>query len=217
MSEKAIELPLFPLAVVLFPGTELPLRIFEPRYRLMINECLSEKKPFGVVLAQPNSIHRREKTYPVGTLAEPMELQRFSDGRIDIMANGKQRFRILSEHRTKPYLCGMVELYEDDSEPLDMLISSVRQAQYLFTAYLNVLLEAVGREDIHPDLPTAPEALSHFIAHFLDVQDEQRQHFLELTSTQQRLQEEITILRREVPFMRQMLNRKVPEDRSMLN
>ena len=66
----AIELPIFLLNVVLFPGAELPLHIFEPRYRLMINECYGEKKPFGVVLARPESEYLQEEPYPVGTMAE---------------------------------------------------------------------------------------------------------------------------------------------------
>jgi len=51
----AIELPLFPLDIVLFPGENLPLHIFEPRYRLMINECYEDEKPFGIVLMRPGS------------------------------------------------------------------------------------------------------------------------------------------------------------------
>ena len=65
----AIELPLFPLDVVLFPGEELPLHIFEPRYRLMINECYEQKRPFGVVLVRPDSEHLKEEPYSVGTMA----------------------------------------------------------------------------------------------------------------------------------------------------
>jgi Lon protease-like protein len=65
----AIELPLLPLDVVLFPGEELPLHIFEPRYRLMINECYKQKRPFGVVLVRPDSEHLKEEPYSVGTMA----------------------------------------------------------------------------------------------------------------------------------------------------
>ena len=70
MSPGTIELPLFPLNVVLFPGMVLPLHIFEPRYRLMIAECQKEDKLFGVVLARAESEHLREEPYPVGTTAD---------------------------------------------------------------------------------------------------------------------------------------------------
>jgi ATP-dependent Lon protease len=97
-----------------------------------------------------------------------------------------------------------------------------KRARELFNAYLQILLEVVGKEGIEFNLPTAPEELSHFIAYFLDVQNERKQQLLELTSTAQRLEEEIDILRHEVPVMRQMLSfnntfRPMDPDRSMLN
>lgn len=218
----AIELPLFPLDVVLFPGEDLPLHIFEPRYRLMINECNQQKTPFGIVLVQPNSEHLREEPYLVGTMAQIEVLDRLEDGRMNLIARGLQRFRILELHRQKPYLLGLVEVFEDQTEHVQAQSTCANQARELFNAYLQVLIEVIGKETIEFTLPTVPEELSHFIAYFLDVTNERKQQFLELTSTTQRLEEEIEILRREVPFMRQMLslnNSYHPEspDRSMLN
>jgi Lon protease-like protein len=218
----AIELPLFPLNVVLFPGAELPLHIFEPRYRLMINECYEQEKPFGVVLAQPESENLQEEPYSVGTMAEIEALDRLEDGRMNLIVKGTQRFRILTQHRKKPYLSAIVERYEDIAEPKQLLIVHANHARNLFDSYLQILLEVVGKEQIEFNLPTDPEELSHFIAYFLDVQDEQKQRFLELTSTQQRLREEVDVLRKEVPFMREILtmsNRFHVDapDRSILN
>ena len=219
MSATAIELPLFPLNVVLFPGVVLPLHIFEPRYRQMIADCQQQEQPFGVVLARPDSVHLQEEPYPVGTMAEIRDLNRLEDGRYILMALGLQRFRILSQHRQKPYLSGIVELYEDVADPLEDVDMYVEQAHNLFGTYLEMLLKAANEEDkeIRSHLPASAEELSYFIAYFLDIQDEQKQHFLELTSTLQRLQEEVSILRREVPFMRQILERPQDEDRSLLN
>src|SRR5919108_3179773 len=106
MSAKAIELALFPLNVVLFPGMVLPLHIFEPRYRQMIADCQEQERPFGIVLVKPNSLPLQEEPYPVGTVAEIRDLNRLEDGRFLLMAVGLQRFRILSQHRQKPYLSG---------------------------------------------------------------------------------------------------------------
>jgi Lon protease-like protein len=218
----AIELPIFLLNVVLFPGAELPLHIFEPRYRLMINECYGEKKPFGVVLARPESEYLQEEPYPVGTMAEIEVLDRLEDGRMNLIARGLQRFRILSQHREKPYLSALVEIYEDIAEPGQTLLTYADKAHNLFSSYLDILLEVVGKQDVQFSLPDEPEELSHFIAYFLDLQDEKKQHFLELTSTVQRLEGEIEALRREVPVMRQMLSmssryRPSDPDRSILN
>jgi Lon protease-like protein len=218
----AIELPLFPLDVVLFPGEDLPLHIFEPRYRLMMNECIDQKTPFGIVLVRPNSEHLKEEPYSVGTIAKIEVLDRLEDGSINLIARGLQRFRILELHRHKPYLSGLVEILEDRDEQDQPQTTYANQASDLFKAYLQVLIEVIGKESIEFTLPAAPEDLSHFVAYFLDVPNERKQQLLELTSTTQRLEEEIAILRQEMPFMRQMLsfnNSYHPEspDRSMLN
>jgi Lon protease-like protein len=217
MSAAAIELPLFPLNLVLFPGTVSPLHIFELRYRQMIMDCQRDEKPFGIVLARPESEHLNEKPYPVGTMVEIRNLDRLEDGRYTLMAVGTKRFRIVSEHRDRPYLSGLVELYEDASEPERELMPAMQQARDLFGEYLGMLLEASDDKDVEANLPDEAEDLSHFIAYFLDIQEERKQQFLELTSTRQRLQEEITILRREVPFMRQILSKGLPDDLTRLN
>lgn len=219
MTASAIELPLFPSDVVLFPGVVLPLHIFEPRYREMIADCRRRKKPFGVVLARPGSLPLLEEPYPVGTMAEIRELDQLEDGRYILMAVGVQRFRILSQHRERPYLSGLVELYEDIAEPAEDLDLQFKWAHKLFGMYIEMLLKAANEQDrdMGEHLPGRPEELSHFIAYFLDLQNEQKQHFLELTSTLQRLKEEITILRREVPLMEQMLRGNQHADRDMLN
>ena len=218
MSAAAIEIPLFPLNVVLFPGMVLPLHIFEPRYRQMITECSQMNKPFGVVLAQPTGVPMQEVPYPIGTMAEIRDLDRLEDGRFTLIALGTQRFRILSQHREKPYLSGFVEVYKDIEEPTEEVARYAKQAHALFYNYLELLLEAIDQHELQTALPEVPEDLSYFIAYFLDIVDEQKQQFLEMTSTLLRLQEEITILRREVPFVRQMLlNKAAEDDHSMLN
>jgi Lon protease-like protein len=213
-----IELPLFPLNVVLFPGTVLPLHIFEPRYRQMIADCEREDKPFGIVLVKPESKFLQEIPYEVGTMVEMCELRRLQDGRYIFMAVGIKRFRILSQHREKPYLSGIVEPFVDIDEPQQQIGSSAQQARHLFENYLDLLLQASDEEKtLEAPLPDDPEELSHFIAYFLDLQEDMKQHLLELTSTEQRLQEEITILRREVPFLRQILSKQTPHERTLLN
>jgi Lon protease-like protein len=217
MSAAAIELPLFPLNLVLFPGTVSPLHIFEMRYRQMIVDCQRDEKPFGIVLARPESEHLNEKPYSVGTMVEIRNLDRLEDGRYTLMAVGTKRFRIVSERHDKPYLSGLVELYEDDAEPEHAWLPAMQQARDLFGEYLGMLLEASEDKDVEANLPEEAENLSYFIAYFLDIQEERKQQFLELTSTRQRLQEEVAILRREVPFMRQILSKNLSEDLTRLN
>jgi Lon protease-like protein len=171
---------------------------------------------------RPESEHLQEEPYPIGTMAEIVALDRMEDGRMNLIARGLQRFRIISQHREKPYLSGWVEVFKDIAGREKTLRTFANQARELFDSYLQVLLEVVGKQDIDFNLPTEPEELSHFIAYFLDVQNERKQQFLELTSTKQRLMEEIDILRHELPLMRQMLSisaryRAGDSDRSRLN
>jgi len=110
-------------------------------------------------------------------MAEIVALDRLGDGRMNLIVRGLQRFRILSQHRQKPYLSGLVEVYEDIAGQQQTLTTYADQARELFNSYLQILLEVVGKQDIEFNLPTAPEELSHFIAYFLDVQNERKQQF----------------------------------------
>src|SRR5437660_7394803 len=83
-------IPLFPLEVVLLPGTPLPLHIFDPRYKEMLGECLEPKKQFGVIRAQETNLA------DVGCTAEILAVTKtYDDGRMDIVAEGRDRFELL--------------------------------------------------------------------------------------------------------------------------
>jgi Lon protease-like protein len=219
--ETTVEIPLFPLNIVLFPTTVLPLHIFEQRYRRMIADCLENERPFGIVLTRPESQYLHEVPYSIGTMARIHQIDQLEDGRYNLLALGTRRFRILSLNHEKPYLSGLVEPYNDAEESQSELEPYVARALDLFSSYLEVLLETDNRQHIKANLPTSPEELSYLIAYLLDMRDEEKQYLLELTSTRQRLAEESAILRREVPFVQQMLLRSdrllEQPDRSMLN
>src|SRR3990172_3261195 len=111
MLEPAMErLPLFPLRTVLFPGMPLPLRIFEERYRLMIGRCLEQRAPFGVVLIRSGEeVGGPAEPYDVGTTARIVRVQRLEDGRMNLVALGERRFRIVHLDRSEPHLSGDVD------------------------------------------------------------------------------------------------------------
>jgi Lon protease-like protein len=101
-------IPLFPLNVVLLPGAELPLHIFEPRYRRMVNKCLSQRSEFGMLLSMSSGVAR------VGCTAEIMEvLTRYPDGRMDILSVGRMPFRAVELFTDNPLLEGQVDYLED--------------------------------------------------------------------------------------------------------
>lgn len=105
-------LPLFPLGLVLLPNTPLPLHIFEDRYKEMINAVLAAGSEFGVVLAAGRGI------MPVGCTATIEEvLQKYDDGRMDIVTLGRRRFAINSVNQDFDYLRGDVSYFDDEAPP----------------------------------------------------------------------------------------------------
>jgi Lon protease-like protein len=102
-------LPLFPLQVVLLPGGELPLHIFEDRYKEMIGEILRDRQEFGVVLASEKGIVNMGCTATVDKV-----LRRYPDGRMDILVRGRRRFEILLLNDERSYLRGSVDFFDDE-------------------------------------------------------------------------------------------------------
>src|SRR5579872_4178499 len=133
-------LPLFPLSEVLFPGMMLPLHIFEPRYRLMIRRCVSEKLPFGVVLiTKGQEVGDGAEFFNVGTTARITRVQRADDGRLYIASIGEQRFRILQTFTDQPYLQGEVEVIPEQPGDGAQLDALTERALKLLSDYLRVI------------------------------------------------------------------------------
>lgn len=91
-----MQVPLFPLNTVLFPGGPLPLRIFEARYLDMIGDCMKRDEPFGVLLIREGAETGPAQTFDVGTLARIVDWYQGSDGLLGVTAIGERRFRLLS-------------------------------------------------------------------------------------------------------------------------
>ena len=96
---------------MLFPGTPLPLHIFEDRYKEMIGEAIENHTEFGVVLAGEKGILNTGCTAVVDKVVE-----RYDDGRMDIIAVGRRRFEIMMLNDEKSYLRGAVEFFDDEEE-----------------------------------------------------------------------------------------------------
>ncbi|RLA30767.1 MAG: peptidase S16 [Gammaproteobacteria bacterium] len=114
-----MQVPLFPLRTVLYPGGPLPLRIFESRYLDMISKCLKNDSPFGVLLIRSGSETGPASTYDIGTLARITDWYQGSDGVLGITAVGEQRFRLLSSSRQADGLnIGEIELLAEEVGPM---------------------------------------------------------------------------------------------------
>ncbi len=110
-----MQIPLFPLSTVLFPGGPLPLRIFETRYVDMIGDRMRKNAPFGVVLIREGTEAGEATTFAVGTLARITDFYQGSDGLLGVTAIGGQRFRITTASRQSDGLkVAEVELIPDE-------------------------------------------------------------------------------------------------------
>jgi len=162
-------IPLFPLNVVLFPGEELPLHIFEPRYRRMVRECLDGRSPFGMLLAVDDGITR------VGCTAEILEVaKRYPDGRMDIITVGRDPFRIVELITEDPLLEGQVDYLEDREAPLEAKCKRKLIEEY--ETCHTLLFDSLPR-----DVEESPDgALSYAIASTLPMDLLCKQQILEL-------------------------------------
>lgn len=167
-------LPLFPLNVVLFPRMPLPLHIFEPRYKLMIRWCLSEEAEFGVILSGSEGIAH------VGCAAGIVRVTKeYEDERLDILTEGRRRFRVLELFEDLPYLQGRTAEFEDEDEigPTPSLSESL-------TGLYEEAFRLVRDEPLPPLNTPAP--LSFAIAHELPLSVDYKQELLELRSENER-------------------------------
>ena len=191
MKTHQIELPLFPLPdLVLFPGAALPLHIFEPRYRRMVNTVLEGDATFGVL----NIDSTTQSVASVGCTAAILEVQKLVDGRMNILTEGKSRFRLLETLQEKPYLVGLVELIGDappkkDLDPLAAEMEQILRDVVRLSAKL-----ADKSVDFPDDLPTAPESLSYWVAGSFPGLPCLQQSLLEMQNTESRLEKEAQIL-----------------------
>jgi Lon protease-like protein len=104
-------LPLFPLQVVVFPRTQLPLHIFEDRYKEMVGEAIQNKSEFGIVLAKDDGIVNAGCSVTVQEV-----VKQYPDGRMDILAVGRRRFEVVMLDEEKNYLRGQVEFFDDEDQ-----------------------------------------------------------------------------------------------------
>jgi Lon protease-like protein len=117
-------LPLFPLQVVVFPRTQLPLHIFEERYKEMVGDAIRDHSEFGIVLVKEEGILNAGCTVVVDKV-----LKSHPDGRMDILTRGIRRFEIVMLNQEKPYLRGEVAYFDDDEPdpaPTDVRTEALR-------------------------------------------------------------------------------------------
>lgn len=180
-------LPLFPLKVVLCPGEELPLHIFEERYREMIRYCLATEEPFGIIL------EREEGFADVGCTARvDRVLNRYDDGRLDILVVGEERFRLDDVHQKRLYLTATVEPIVESYEPVEADMRERAITQHM------KLLELAG-ETIRPSIYQNASHISFTLASNAGLSLEQKQRLLEMDSENARIEYLVSHLKDLIP------------------
>jgi Lon protease-like protein len=182
-------LPLFPLDVVLFPGTPLPLHIFEPHYKEMIGECLSQHRHFGVVRAVEQGLA------DVGCTAEIVTVvKEYPDGRLDLVTEGRMRFELLRVNQERSFL--QAEVLMIDDEPGTPSREESARAIELHSELLTI---AGAKQDLSA---ADPETLSFYLAGSLPLDLDFKQKLLALRSEPERLTLLISYLETIIPNLR---------------
>ena len=174
MSTDQIELHLFPLPhVVLFPSVMLPLHIFEERYKAMVNGCINDEAPFGIVLLKGEQ-ENESTIQKVGVLARVVEVERREDGRMNIWTK-------------EPWWRGVVELLDDRPDPESEVAALADEVGELYREAYRKGIRLTGERPGKLELPTSAGDLSFMVSYVLDMDFQEKQNLLEMTSVKERL------------------------------
>ena len=203
-----MELPLFPLKTVLFPGIPLTLNIFEPRYLQMVKECVLYKEPFGVVLIQRGheAGDARPDIFEIGCTAEIVHVEPNEDGHLQILAIGRERFRVeMVDSTQRPYLLGEVTINPMSLSTEPVLTQGGRVLRPWVVRYLELITRLTGVPLNTENLPDEPLKLAYSAAAFLRIPSQQKQNLLEcdqagelFTDLKTIYQQEIALLKAEI-------------------
>ena len=195
------ELPLFPLPVVLFPGVPLPLHIFEPRYRKMLEDIRAGNNLFGLSYFDPSASDTElPPAGHVGCVAEVTETQSLPDGRSNILTVGVIRYQVEDYvQRGDPYLVAKVNFFEDEEETEEQLNERTQDVVEAFTRIARAVRIINDERANLPDISgTEPQRLSFLVAAAMEIDVDQKQELLEVRFTSERLQRLSDMLARAV-------------------
>ncbi|GLJ23654.1 hypothetical protein SUGI_0447940 [Cryptomeria japonica] len=200
-SNGVVELPLFPLQLVLFPDANLSLQIYEYRYRMMMHTLLQTDLRFGVIYTDEFS-----GVVEVGCVAEVVKHERLLDGRFYLICKGQERFRVIKYVRTKPYLVAEVQWLED--KPSDRQEDLEKLANEVETHMKDVLrlsnrLAGKADEESYDDIRKGrfPTPFSFFVGSCFGASPREQQALLELEDTSMRLKREKETLRNSLNYL----------------
>jgi len=205
------ELPLFPLNTVLFPSTPIHLHIFEERYKRMINHCIEKRSPFGVVLIRRGleALGPVAEPHHIGVTANIVHVQHIAHGRMNIVAMGEKRFRLLTlERDLYPYLVGVVRDYPiqnpDPGETGELALSLKKQVRRFIQGMVDSgggQLDSGGGQFDLEHLPSDPLTLAYMAAAVLQIPPHRKQELLALDQAADLLRSLQDAYRRELALL----------------
>jgi|SRR5579871_2824700 len=201
-------LPLFPLHSVLFPQFLLQLHVFEERYKVMINGCIERNSPFGVILIREGEeVGEPATPFEIGCVTRILGVQKLEDGRMNLLAAGEGRFRLLEYMEADlPYLLGRVEAFEDETADLEILKPLAREVNEGFMRYLSLLAAHVDEPVPEVELPDEPSLLTFYVASVAMMPALEKQHLLEMTDLRLRLETELQWLNEQIEALEALGN-----------
>ncbi|MGO8960408.1 MAG: LON peptidase substrate-binding domain-containing protein [Streptosporangiaceae bacterium] len=208
-------LPMFPLGSVLYPGLVLPLHIFEQRYRQLVADLLAGDEPrqFGVIAirrGRETGIDGVSALYETGCTAMVRQVERYDDGRYELLTVGAERFRLVALGDQAPYFRADIELLPDGPGDEAQAAAAVPAVQLAFRGYLELLSEQGGVEVSPPDLPDEPVLLSYLVAAAAVVDLPVKQALLDEPDAARRLAAERALLAREMQLLRSLTAAPAP-------
>jgi len=205
------ELPLFPLNTVLFPGMVLPLHIFEDRYKKMINYCITNNEPFGVVLIRDGlEVGGQATVFDVGTTAHITQVDPLDEGRMNLATLGVHRFKIHEVHQDKyQYLIGTVSDFPFTQKDSDDVKTQAIQLRPMLLRYLDILTKMSDSEIAMSKIPEDPTTLAFLTAIVLQAPVENKQKLLSVESLSHLLKEELNLLSDETLVL-EILQKSAP-------
>jgi Lon protease-like protein len=210
------ELPLFPLNLVLFPGMDLPLHIFEERYKNMIGDCLNQNAPFGVVLIKDGlEVGAPAEPERIGTSTRILRSELMDQGRMNIMTKGERRFEIEEIIQEVPHVVGRVRfLVELEGEGCAELVPEINEE---YVALVRNLTALSGGYTSRVRVPEDPVELSYAIAANLDLEPHLRQSLLVTETAATRLSDLIPLLRQGNEALKERIAERNPFKGPRLN
>ncbi len=191
-------LPLFPLSKPLFPGSLLPLQLFEERYLRLWRENFGNEPLFGVVLTKTGrEVADQPEVHSIGTGATLIAMINHPDMPLQIAVRGGRTFRVLSLDWSKSYLVGDIEWIEDPVDESPELESLAKRALAAYKAFTSLVLTGLNVEPRSDPLPDAPLPLSYALAARLPANPWEEQVLLELPTASTRLLRLIELIGRE--------------------